>query len=90
MQVLEPTEVTRMLSLCFTDDYSDFAGLDIRGALTALLGNLWKYGPDGFSPVRPFGNSDWQEQICNVLIDNEDAEDYDAAFALISQLIKEL
>lgn len=88
MSELSATKIERLLDLPFTSTYSDFAGLTLRGAFKALMGNLWAYGPDGFSPVRPFGNSDWQEQICDVLIDNGAVEDFDEAFELIAQLIK--
>ncbi len=52
---------------------NDAGAKTVRDYFRALLTTLWREG-EGFSGKRPFGNSDWQNDIYVVLIDAEVVE----------------
>lgn len=42
------------------------ASTTVRDYLVELLAGVWREG-EGFSGKRPFGNSDWQHELCDAL-----------------------
>lgn len=83
---------------------NDSGATTIRGYLKALLTTLWIEG-EGFSGKRPFGNSNWEDdiafalvkgkcikgRICSEMEDGEIVNEYldDADYPTMNKLIKQ-
>lgn len=61
----------------------------VKGYLKALLFTLWDEG-EGFSGKRPFGNSGWECDLTDALIDNKLAQTNSEAKKLIFKAIQAL
>jgi len=59
----------------------------VKGYLKALLSTLWDEG-EGFSGKRPFGNSGWEYDLTDALIDNKLAQTRSEAKKLIFKAIQ--
>lgn len=61
----------------------------VKGYLKALLFTLWDED-EGFSGKRPFGNSGWEYDLTDALIDNKLAQTSSEAKKLIFKAIQAL
>lgn len=84
-------EVCEQILAIELDPTSDFGAVTIRGALFMLLAKVWEEESD-FSGKRPFGNSSWQYDFSEALINANivgEGED-DDAIRMIGDTIKHL
>ena len=68
---------------------NDSGETTVRGYLKALLRTLWEEG-EGFSGKRPFGNSGWEFDLTEPLIEGGLATGRASAEALIARAIEAL
>lgn len=68
---------------------NDSGATTIKGYLKALLYALWDEG-EGFSGKRPFGNSGWEGDLLDPLINQGLAKSYPEANKLIFKAIQSL
>jgi hypothetical protein len=80
------TTSEQVLNLPLPDN--DAGAATIREYLIRLLGELWREG-ECFSGERPFGNSDWESDLVDPLVD-EHLATYENAYGLILQAIGDL
>lgn len=59
-------EVTGKMILAIPMRENDAEATNIRGYLVALAEQVWVEG-EGFSGKRPFGNSDWHDEVYEAL-----------------------
>ena len=80
------TNLTAVLDLPLAED-NDAGAKTVREYLELLLLGVWHEG-EGFDGKRPFGNSCWESDLTEPLVEAGYAEDEGEGYDLITEAIK--